>query len=208
MNRVHRARYAVFRPFGVVMMGLTLAGIACAKDNGEWGIAERVQIAGKELKLSGVGISYRMIFKVYAMGLYLPDARSSASKLVEVSEPRRLCMSMLRDVSSDDFNEAITDYMMQNQRELGPKITAQLQQLSQAIGRRSEGLRKGDLLTLDWVPDTGVVVELNRKQLTEPLRDVQFYNLLLGIWLGDKPADPLLKSKLLGLPENRRASVI
>ena len=39
---------------------------------------------------------------------------------------------------------------------------------------------------------------LNGKSVSEPLPDLAFYNALLKIWLGDKPADTSLKPALLG----------
>ena len=60
------------------------------------------------------------------------------------------------------------------------------------------GLKKGDSMDVDWVPDKGTVIHLNGKALAEPLPDLAFYNALLKIWLGDKPADSALKPALLG----------
>ena len=50
-------------------------------------------------------------------------------------------------------------------------------------------LKKGDVITTDWIPGVGTVSSHNGKRLSEPLPDIGFYNALLKIWLGDKPAD-------------------
>ncbi|RTL30296.1 MAG: lipoprotein transmembrane, partial [Rhodocyclaceae bacterium] len=42
--------------------------------------------------------------------------------------------------------------------------------------------KKGDIITVDWLPDTGTVMMLNGKPLGEPLKDVAFYNAMLKIW--------------------------
>lgn len=39
---------------------------------------------------------------------------------------------------------------------------------------------------------------MNRRPLTAPVRDIAVYQALLALWLGDNPADPQLKSRLLG----------
>jgi hypothetical protein len=59
-------------------------------------------------------------------------------------------------------------------------------------------VKKGDIVTLDWIPDTGTVTSLNGKKIGETLPDVAFYNAVLRIWLGDSPAQDNLKNELLG----------
>jgi len=163
-------------------------------------------VAGKNLKLNGAGISFRLIFKVYAMGLYLLDRKVSLQDVLATDGPRRMVIAMLRDVSSEEFDDAVISALPTDGEDTSPRITSHMQQLGKAIARQPKGLRKGDTLTLDWVPGTGTVIELNKKPLMEPLHDIAFYNALLNIWLGDKPADPSLKTKLLGRSSQLRAS--
>ena len=59
-------------------------------------------------------------------------------------------------------------------------------------------LKKGDQLSLDWTPNEGTQCYLNGKKIGELMPDVAFYNAVLRIWLGDKPADGSLKPALLG----------
>lgn len=161
---------------------------------------DSVQVAGKSLKLNGAGVSMRLIFKVYAMGLYLQDHRGSVQDVLSVDGPRRMAITMLRNVSGADFNEVLMQYASAEGGSLQDLVIGHMLHLGRAISSQPQGLRKGDTLTLDWVPGSGTVVELNKKPLTAPLRDIAFYNALLNIWLGDKPADPALKTKLLGSP--------
>lgn len=168
---------------------------------------ESVQVAGKHLKLNGAGVSKRLIFKVYAMGLYLPDHRATLQDVLNMEGPRRVVIAMLRDISGADFNEALLEYAATEKNNLEDGVGSSMLHLGRAITAQPQGLRKGDTLTLDWVPGTGTVVELNKKPLTAPLRDIAFYNALLNIWLGDKPADPSLKTKLLGRPPLLRTAL-
>jgi len=169
-------------------------------------LEESVQVAGKNLKLNGAGISMRMIFKVYALGLYLPNRQETSREVLHAEGPKRLMISMLRDVSGSDFNDELRQYAVGEGASVPPHILDNMQRIVQAIDRQSHGLHKGDTLTLDWVPGTGTMVELNNKALTAPLREMDFYKALLNIWLGDKPADTGLKMRLLGqAPELRSA---
>lgn len=52
--------------------------------------------------------------------------------------------------------------------------------------------------TIDWVPGTGTVISVKGKPQGEPVKEVEFYNAMLRIWLGPKPADWKLKDEMLG----------
>jgi len=170
-------------------------------------LEESVLVAGKSLKLNGAGISMRMIFKVYAMGLYLPNRQDTTRDVLQVDGPKRLLITMLRDVSGTEFNDELRQYAAVESASTPAHILDNMLRLGQAIDRQANGLRKGDTLTLDWVPGTGTMVELNNKPLTTPLQDIAFYKALLNIWLGDKPADSRLKMKLLGQATELRSAL-
>lgn len=169
---------------------------------------DSVLVAGKSLKLNGAGVSARLIFKIYAMGLYLQDRRGTVHDVLNMDGPRRVVISMLRDVSGEDFNDGLMQYVSVERGALQETVTGHMLHLGKAIASQPQGLRKGDTLTLDWVPGIGTVVELNKKPLTKPFRDIAFYNALLNIWLGDNPADPVLKTKLLGQSRILRTSLV
>ena len=67
---------------------------------------------------------------------------------------------------------------------------------------RIGGLKKGDVVIGDWVPGQGTVMTLNGKPVTDNISDPLFYNAVLRIWYGDKPADIALKKSLLGIEQN------
>jgi hypothetical protein len=161
---------------------------------------DSAQVAGKSLTLNGAGISARLVFKVYAISLYLLERRSTVEGVLSNDGPRRVVILMLRDVSGEEFRQAMMDSLPAHGDRLGgaPTVAAGMMQLGMSIASRPNGLRKGDTLTLDWIPEVGTVVELNKRPLLEPILDRGVYNALLNIWLGASPADPSLKSKLLG----------
>lgn len=180
----------------------TAGAIAClpalpAVDLGDVTLEESTQVGGQRLQLNGAGISKRLVFKLYAMGLYLPARKQHAAEVLSTEGPRRMTIVPLRDISGDDFTEAVMSDLSP-ERFASPEVLRQLLGLADAIGQQPGGLRRGDVLTLDWLPGTGAVVALNRKPLTAPMRNVAVYNALLMVWLGEKPTDPSLKAKLLG----------
>jgi Chalcone isomerase-like len=171
---------------------------ARAADVGGVKIEDSVKVAGKELKLNGAGLRTRAMFKVYAIGLYLPKKETTTESVLASTGPRRFTIVMLRDVGGEDFGQAFMSGINANsdKAEKG-KLVNQMVKFGE-IFVNVGGLKKGDTLITDWVPEKGTTIELNGKPLTEPLPDVAFYNAVLKIWLGDKPADSALKPALLG----------
>ena len=118
--------------------------------------------------------------------------------MIAAPGPRRFTIVMLREVTSDDFGQAFMSGINANtdKAEKG-KIVNQMVKFGEIFANQA-ALKKGDTLTADWIPDKGTVIELNGKPVSEAIPDVAFYNALLKIWLGDKPADSSLKPLLLG----------
>jgi len=63
-------------------------------------------------------------------------------------------------------------------------------------------MRRGDVIDLDYQPAEGTRVLFNG-ELQGRIEGADFYAALLQVWLGQKPADPDLKTALLkGTAEN------
>jgi hypothetical protein len=155
-------------------------------------------VAGQQLKLNGAGIRTKVIFKVYAAGLYLTEKKSTVPDVLAVAGPRRVAITMLREVSSEDFGKAFTDGINANtSKEERNKILPQIMKFGEVFAQ-TPTLKKGDQLSLDWTPNEGTQCYLNGKKIGEMMPDVAFYNAVLRIWLGDHPADSSLKPALLG----------
>ncbi len=172
-------------------------GSARAADVGGVRLDESVQVAGHQLQLNGAGVSSRLIFKIYAIGLYLQAPRRTPEAVLTSHGPRRVFIRLLRDVTSEEFEDAVISKLADTAPQ-DAGLAEHMLRLGKAIASQPQGLRRGDLLTLDWIPGTGTVVALNSRPLTPPLRDITFYNALLNIWLGENPADNHLKNVLLG----------
>lgn len=168
-------------------------------------VDDTVQVAGRRLQLHGAGISRSWLVRVYAIALYLPERSASLAEARQTEGPRRIAIALMRDVSADDFRAAITDQLSCDEPGVDrAALQGPARQLVQAVGRRPQGLHKGDLLTLDWVPGTGTVVELNHQPLIDPVRGRAFYDALLAAWLGEQVTDTTLRAQLLGAPSSQR----
>lgn len=188
----------VIRCISALGLALGLAGAAQAIEVGGLKFDDTAKVAGKELKVNGAGVRTRVIVKVYALVLYLPEKKDTTAGVLESSGPRRFSLGLLREVTGDDLGQAFMAGITANtDKAERSKFVNQLAQFGEAFVSIPQG-KKGDVITVDWVPDTGTVMFLNGKPIGEPMKDIAFYNAVLKIWLGDKPVDSSLKPQLLG----------
>lgn len=183
---------------GSGLLAATMALPALAVDIGGVHLADAIKLGNADLKLNGAGIRTKIIFKVYAAGLYLTEKKSTVQEVLEAKGPRRVELIMLRDVSSADFTEGFLHGLSANADNSEKAQLAGPTVKFSNLFNDTHSLKKGDVVTVDWLPGSGTLVQLNGKSLSEPLPDAAFYNALLKIWLGDNPADARLKPLLLG----------
>jgi len=184
-----------------LVMGMAVA--ANATEIAGVKLDETVQLANTELKLNGAGIRYKAIFKVYVAGLYLKDKKTTTQDVLNADGPRRVTIVMLRDLSSEDFSRGFMQGIQKNTEKADKaKLTSQFLRFGELFASVPE-LKKGDVMTNDWIPGVGTVVALNGKKMGDPYPDILFYNALLRIWLGENPVDSGLKKAMLAEPESR-----
>ena len=177
---------------------VSLPAQAASVDVNGYKFEDTAKVAGKDLKLNGAGMRTKLIIKVYAAGLYLPEKKTAVADVLKTDGPRRVTLQMARDISSEDFGKAFMDGLNDNVDKADKqKIVAQIGKFGEMFAT-IDGLKKGDNLHIDWIPGNGTQIELNGKKLIENVPDITFYNAILRIWLGDKPVDKSLKPALLG----------
>lgn len=160
--------------------------------------AETQKVAGKELQLNGLGVRYKFgVVKVYATGLYLQEKAATVEDVFKQEGPRRVQLQMMREVSSDEFGSAFMAGINNNSDSAQKtKLVTQISKFGEMFALL-EGLKKGDVLDLDWIPGQGTTCYLNGKRIGEVVPDIAFHSAIMRIWLGNKPADAQLKTKLL-----------
>ena len=197
--RTRKTRYLPLAHAAVLGVMLAFSGPAAqAVEVGGVKLDDTVKLADKELRLNGAGIRTKVVFKVYAAGLYLSEKKTTTADVLALAGPRRVALVLLRDVSSADFSESFTSGINSNSDKADlAKVSAQIAKFGGLFGS-IPGVKKGDVINMDWIPGTGTLVSLNGKPLGDPLPDVIFNNAVLKIWLGEQPADTSLKPLLLG----------
>lgn len=165
-----------------------------------------VQVAGQNLLLNGAGVRYKLLFKVYAAGLYLPTKVATTEAVLAERGPRQMRVVMLRDVDGNELGKLFTKGIEANvaRAELSKSISG-IVQMGEIFSRRST-LKQGDSFAIEWVPGTGTVVLVNGKPEGVPVPEPEFFSAMMAIWLGKSPADAKLKDALLGKAPVERSS--
>ena len=158
---------------------------------------DQAQVESRDLVLNGAGLRKRFFFKVYVIGLYLPEKKSDAAAALQLPGPKRATIHMLRNVGAEQFTEALVEGLQANHSEADlQKLAPRVKQLADAMAQIGEA-QKGMAIALDW---TGSATRLlvNGKAVGQPIPGEDFYRALLRIWLGDHPVQDDLKKALLG----------
>ena len=67
----------------------------------------------------------------------------------------------------------------------------------QSRKRRSK-LVEGDTFAMEYVPGQGTTFFIQGQPQGAPVGDAEYFGMILRIWLGQSPADPMLKEALVG----------
>ena len=157
-----------------------------------------VQVGGQPLQLNGAGLRTRLFFKVYAAGLYVPQKSKSAATLLGQKGPRRVAIGMLRDVGADTFASSLNDGLKANLSEQQLNgFKAQIDTLNANLKSVGEA-KKGDQINFEFTPEAGTRIVVNGQPRGAAIPGEDFFEAVLRVWLGDKPADEDLKKGMLG----------
>jgi hypothetical protein len=155
-------------------------------------------VGGSSLALNGAGVRYKLVFKVYTAGLYLPQRANTPEAVLAMPGPKRMHGVMLRDIDANELGRLFTRGMEDNAppQHWVQSIPGTLRMADIFSARKK--LVAGDNFSVDFVPGVGTTVLVNGKPAGEPIREPEFFSSLLSIWLGPRPADAALKDALLG----------
>jgi chalcone isomerase-like protein len=98
---------------------------------------------------------------------------------------------MLRDLSREQFVQAVEMAIIRNSSSEMPILRSRLDLLEDAL----PAPRKGNVLSFTYLPGVGTVMRGQGRELT--IRGKDFADALLSVWLGPKPIGGALKHQLL-----------
>jgi|SRR5450830_95648 len=161
-------------------------------------LEDTAQVHGTQLQLNGAGTRYKFVVKVYVAGLYLAKKVNTPDEVISQPGPKRLSITMVRDVDANEFGKLLTRGIEDNMGKAAiSKLIPGLLRMGKIFFDHKK-LVVGDNFTIDWVPGSGTVITVKDVVQGEPFQEPEFFKALMMIWLGSSPADYKLKEALLG----------
>lgn len=168
--------------------GTTVEGIFFERD---------ITLVGTPLKLNGAGIRSKFFVKVYAAGLYLQTPVATSTDIYATNGPKRMKVSFLRETDASSLGKTMSQVMSDNlPREQFGKCIPGLVKIGEVFADKKK-MAVGEGFTLDELPGKGTIVSINGKVAAE-IAEPEFFTCLMYNYFGDRPADPKLKTALLG----------
>ena len=184
---------------GAVTLLISAAAFAATVELHGVKIEDSMTVGGVKLDLNGYGTRYRGPFKVYVADLYTTKKVGSLEELIAAPGPKRLTMTFVREIEAGPFGKLLTRGVEDNVSK------AEMSKLVPGLIRMGDiftvnkVLKVGDIIYLDWIPGTGMVVTAKGVVQGEPFKEPEFYKAIMSIWFGVSPADWRLKDGMLGI---------
>lgn len=141
-----------------------------------------------------MGLRTKVVFKVYAAGLYLEKNSTDGAEIAVSEQVKRMELVFLRAVDGATVAGAIAEGFDNNAGAALPALKERIEKFRKLIS----DVKKGDRLVFVYRPGAGMEAQANGRVLGS-IEGKDFSDALFKVWLGEKPADKALKTGLLGL---------
>ena len=184
----------------VAVVGLIFASSTFGLDVGGAHFPDRARVTpdGAELTLNGAGERYILFFKIYAIGLYLPEPRRTLTDVLALKGPKRLLWVMRRNITGEQLKDylrkRVNDPAQASEMTVLKSRMVELDRIIDSVAT----LSKDGTIAIDYLPEKGTVIRVNGDVRGEPIRGEDFFNALLSIWLSDRAKSPALREALFG----------
>jgi len=181
-----------FRGMVLFMAGLVAAAVVLAGEVAGVKMSDNVSVEGKTLKLTGMGLRKKVVFKVYVAGLYLETPSPAGEAIIASDQIKRMQLSVLRSLKSKQVTEAIEEGLEKNSR-------SQMGALKDRLGKFGAMISdvvEGDQIVMTYVPCKGTMVSVKGAE-KGVIEEKDFADALFAVWLGPNPVQEDLKKELL-----------
>lgn len=163
---------------------------------------DSIMLDGTKLQLNGAGVRTRLLFKVYAAGLYTTKKVHSFEEFMAAPGPKRMKMVFLREIDSSTFGKLLTRGVQDNvtKEQLSPMVPGLLRMGE--MFNANKAFVSGESNIIDWIPGKGLVITVKDKVQGEPIKEIEFFRGLMSVWFGPSPADGKLRDALLDIKQS------
>ena len=158
---------------------------------------DKIKLGNADLVVNGAGVRSKF-GKRYVMVLYLPAKATDTKAVLATQGPKRVAISLIKDVSGSTFANAVSGGINDNSSDAEKAaLKDRIKQLSDTVAAIDE-IKAGTSIVFDWIPEKGTVLTIGGQMKGKEIPGEDFYAGLLKVWLGEDPAQNDLKQALLG----------
>ena len=155
-------------------------------------LPDTISVGGKTLKLNGLGLRKKAVFKVYVGGLYLESPSKDAAKILAADQGKAIRMHFLRDLTKAQLVEGFQESFEDNATDMAAQKAAFDKMLALI-----PDVKEGATLTFTYLPGKGTTLQAGTKELGV-FEGKGFADAVFSIWPGPKPPSGDLKKGMLG----------
>ena len=174
---------SAFSPLGTAALAGELAGVT---------LPDTVRAGEKRLKLNGLGLRKKSVFKVYVSGLYLESPSKDADAILASDQAKAIRMHFLRDLTKAQLVEVFQEGFDANAKDKAAQKGAFDKMLALV-----PDVKEGSTLTFAYLPGKGTKLQVGSKDMAV-FEGKGFAAAVFSIWLGPKPPSDDLKKGMLG----------
>jgi hypothetical protein len=175
-----------------ILVASTLHTEALARELEGATLADTLKAGEKTLKLNGLGLRKKAMFKVYVGGLYLESPSKDAGAILASDQAKAIRLHFLRDLKKGQLVEAFQEGFDANAKDKAAQKAAFDMMLALV-----PDVKEGSTLTFTYLPGKGTTLQVADKELGA-FEGKGFADAVFAIWLGPKPPSEDLKKGMLG----------
>jgi len=147
------------------------------------------------LLLNGAGIRKKFFMDIYIGALYLESQTSEAKTILNDTGAASVMMHFLySEVSKEKITDGWTEGLEKNTSHTKMET---LEERLTVFNKLFQTVRKGDVIRIDYLPDSGTQVRING-EWRGTVAGNDFFRALLSVWIGEKPVTKSLRENMLG----------
>ena len=197
------------RLVSALVLGCAVSGAWAEVDVSGVPLEETVTVGGVPLHLNGAGYRKRGYFKIDVTALYLQQKATTLEAVENAPGAKRMQLVIQQDITG---SQASRYFLIDFEASATPAEFAKLITEVSQVGDIYSSLpkiKKGDIVTMDWIPGKGLIATLNGAVLTPHGATSAYMNsellarVMVRMYVGGKtPAE--LHDNLLGLSSSMR----
>ncbi|HZO38104.1 MAG TPA: chalcone isomerase family protein [Methylomirabilota bacterium] len=176
----------------VIVAASTLDTAALAGELEGATLPDTLKAGEKTLKLNGLGLRKKAMFKVYVGGLYLESPSKDAGAILASDQAKAIRLHFLRDLTKGQLVEAFQEGFDANAKDKAAQKAAFDRMLALI-----PDVKAGSSLMFAYLPGKGTTLQVGSKELGV-FDGKGFADAVFSIWLGSKPPSEDLRKGMLG----------